>query len=166
VEHARQDRQTLDEMVNAWTHNPLLLRLAAENRRVYAIGLLWDVLEVRRARVFLRDDSQTVRWFVTERDRQFRLQHSAAAYYHAQGPARAVTPGLLATRGPSPAVIRGRTPAGARLPTPGGQTPWAGMGGHGGRAEGGAAHRRGESAGVDDRSENGTVVLVDNGDEE
>jgi hypothetical protein len=148
-------------MINAWMHHPLLLRLVSENRRVYAIGLLWDVLEVRRARVYIRDDSQTVRWFVTERDRQFRMQHEAYAY--AQGPVRGVTPGLV--RGQSPAMVQARGQTPARFLTPvGGQAQWAGMGGHGGRAEG-AAHRRGESVGVDYRSENSTVVLVDNGDE-
>ena len=44
---------------------------------MYAIEVLWDVLEARRARVLLQEDSQTIRWFVGERDRQFRIEHSA-----------------------------------------------------------------------------------------
>ncbi|KAK3906846.1 hypothetical protein C8A05DRAFT_11451 [Staphylotrichum tortipilum] len=91
VEQLQHDRQTLAEMQDAWIHHPELARMAGnwigisikngekagETRRVYAIELLWDVLEARRSRVLLRGDSQTVRWFVSERDRQFRLEHSA-----------------------------------------------------------------------------------------
>ncbi|KAK4154037.1 hypothetical protein C8A00DRAFT_33213 [Chaetomidium leptoderma] len=93
----QQDRQTLDEMHHAWTHNPRLQRLAGqENRRVHALGLLWDVFELRRtARVLVRDNSLTVGWFVAERETQSRLEYdiAQAAVAHAavaQAAARAV----------------------------------------------------------------------------
>ncbi|EAQ92516.1 predicted protein [Chaetomium globosum CBS 148.51] len=95
------DRMLLEEMCRAWTHNAVLQRLVASNHRVYAIQLLWDVCELRRRVAFgVGDDhqgntgggegggvggvvgdaaayasSQTVRWFVAERDSQFRLEY-------------------------------------------------------------------------------------------
>ncbi|KAK4128243.1 hypothetical protein N657DRAFT_676057 [Parathielavia appendiculata] len=154
MEHARQDSTTLDEMINAWTYHPLLLRLMNhENRRVYAIGLLWDVLEVRRTRVFIRDDSQTVRWFINERDRQFRIQHSAA--YNSQH-------GQYQFRAPTPVLIKGHTPF-AQFPTPAPQGQWDEVTGHGNHAIDAC---RAESAGEDDaRSENRSVVMVEEGEE-
>ncbi len=90
MEEIQQDRQTLAEMQDAWVHHPQLARMAGneigvgigignagETRGSYAIGVLWDVLDARRSRVLIREDSQTVRWFVSERDRQFRVEHLA-----------------------------------------------------------------------------------------
>ncbi|SPQ18903.1 76466a98-7a84-4c6f-9c1e-fc97e1f01ba1 [Thermothielavioides terrestris] len=78
LELMHQDRQLLREMQHAWNNQPVLLRLCRNGHRVYAIELLWDVCELRRSRVLIRDFSQVVHWFVTERDSQFRLQHTAA----------------------------------------------------------------------------------------
>jgi hypothetical protein len=90
-----QDRETLDHMRNAWNHNQILLRLVADNHRVYAIGLLWDVFELRRTRVLVNNDSQTVRWFMSERDRQVHIEHEG----HVQRQARASM-----SRGPTPVL--------------------------------------------------------------
>ncbi|AEO65827.1 uncharacterized protein THITE_2113321 [Thermothielavioides terrestris NRRL 8126] len=79
LELMHQDRQLLREMQHAWNNQPVLLRLCRNGHRVYAIELLWDVCELRRSRVLIRDFAQVVHWFVTERDSQFRLQHTAAA---------------------------------------------------------------------------------------
>ncbi|KAK4250853.1 hypothetical protein C7999DRAFT_28686 [Corynascus novoguineensis] len=98
IERMQQaDQATLDEMRGAWAHNPVLRRFLEEGaddhnsrRAYYALDLLWDVFELRRARLPLRlldDDSQTVGWFVRERHAQIRLeqqQHAeiAAARHH------------------------------------------------------------------------------------
>jgi len=60
--------------MEAWNHNPTVGRLVAENRRLYALGLLWDVFGLRRDRVHVPDESQTVHWFVAERDRIVRME--------------------------------------------------------------------------------------------
>ncbi len=66
----QHDRQTLDEMQRAWLHNPTL-RSCVDGH--YAIGLLWEVFELRRARVLVRDEGVCVRWFVGERDALARM---------------------------------------------------------------------------------------------
>ncbi|KAL2158564.1 hypothetical protein VTH06DRAFT_4331, partial [Thermothelomyces fergusii] len=94
LERMRQaDQATLEEMRAAWARHPVLARLVGDNRRVYALGLLWDVFELRRARgpPPLPDHrSLTVRWFVHERHAQFRLEHAELArrqaHAHAQPP--------------------------------------------------------------------------------
>ncbi|KAK4044566.1 hypothetical protein C8A01DRAFT_12144 [Parachaetomium inaequale] len=102
VEHMQQDRVTLDHMRNAWNHNQILLRLVADNHRVYAIGLLWDVFELRRTRVLVNNNSQTVRWFMNERDRQVHIEHEG----HVQRQVRASM-----SRGPTP-VLAAAAPRG------------------------------------------------------
>ncbi|KAL2178671.1 uncharacterized protein P884DRAFT_322721 [Thermothelomyces heterothallicus CBS 202.75] len=94
------DQATLDEMRGAWARNPVLNRLVSDNHRVYALGLLWDVFELRRSRVPVRDDSQTVRWFVHERHAQFRFQHAELA--RRQAHAGAVPPRRTAPANPAP----------------------------------------------------------------
>jgi len=93
------DQATLDEMRGAWAHNPVLRRFLEEcaddpnsRRAYYALDLLWDVFELRRARLPVRlpdDNSQTVGWFVRERHAQIRLeqqQHAEiAATRHHEG---------------------------------------------------------------------------------
>ena len=70
VSQIQHDRQTLDEMQRAWLHNPTL-RSCVDGH--YAIGLLWEVFELRRARVLVRDEGVCVRWFVGERDALVRM---------------------------------------------------------------------------------------------
>lgn len=69
VSQIQHDRQTLDEMQRAWLHNPTLRNSVDGN---HAIGLLWEVFELRRARVLVRDEGVCVRWFVAERDALMR----------------------------------------------------------------------------------------------
>ncbi|KAL2144981.1 hypothetical protein VTI28DRAFT_8210 [Corynascus sepedonium] len=100
IERMQQaDQATLDEMRGAWAHNPVLRRFLEEcaddpnsRRAYYALDLLWDVFELRRARLPVRlpdDNSQTVGWFVRERHAQIRLeqqQHAEiAATRHHEG---------------------------------------------------------------------------------
>ena len=70
VSQIQHDRQTLDEMQRAWLHNPTLRNSVDGN---HAIGLLWEVFELRRARVLVRDEGVCVRWFVVERDALMRV---------------------------------------------------------------------------------------------
>ena len=70
VSQIQHDRQTLDEMQRAWLHNPIL-RSSVDG--TYAIGLLWEVFELRRTRVLVRDEGVCVRWFVGERDALMRV---------------------------------------------------------------------------------------------
>ncbi|KAK4101740.1 hypothetical protein N658DRAFT_506902 [Parathielavia hyrcaniae] len=162
IDHGRQDRETLSEMINAWTYHPFLLRLVNyDNRRVYAIGLLWDVLEVRRTRVHIRDDSQTVRWFVHERDRQFRIQHSAA-YNPYQGQHLAPAPVPVMGRGQTPVP---RFVASVPAPAPAPQGQRGDMAGYGDRAEGARRAEPADEGDEEARSENGSVAVAEDSEE-
>ncbi|KAK4242326.1 hypothetical protein C8A03DRAFT_11428 [Achaetomium macrosporum] len=79
VEAFHQDNTLQQQMQYAWSAHPTLHGLRQDGRRLDAIGLLWDVFELRRARVWVPDNSRTVAWFVAERDSQFRIEHSARA---------------------------------------------------------------------------------------
>jgi hypothetical protein len=82
VAQYHQDNALQQQMRHAWNTNPILRNLRDnEGRRLDAINLLWDVFEVRRARVgvWVPDNSQTVAWFVAQRDSQFRMEHMARA---------------------------------------------------------------------------------------
>ncbi|KAL2018939.1 hypothetical protein VTK56DRAFT_10233 [Thermocarpiscus australiensis] len=63
------DRYILREMQYLWETNPQLVRMRQRGRGLNAIQALWGVFELRRRRHYLHDCSQTVRWFVAERDR-------------------------------------------------------------------------------------------------
>ncbi|KAG7292357.1 hypothetical protein NEMBOFW57_002392 [Staphylotrichum longicolle] len=82
---------TLNELLEAWHHSPTVGRLVAANRALFALGLLWDVLGLRRERasVSLRDESQAVHWFVAERDRLVRMETDAVVVAPAPAPAPA-----------------------------------------------------------------------------
>ncbi|GAB1311145.1 hypothetical protein MFIFM68171_01355 [Madurella fahalii] len=82
LELLHNDRQTLREMLRAWTLAlaqahcdirfvgvavPHLAGMRRAGRHAEALQLLWDVFELRRTRVDVRDYSQTVRWFVGEK---------------------------------------------------------------------------------------------------
>ncbi|KAK3310356.1 uncharacterized protein B0T15DRAFT_35126 [Chaetomium strumarium] len=79
VAQYHQDNALQQQMRYAWGAHPILRNLRQDGRRLDAINLLWEVFEVRRARggVWVPDDSQTVAWFVAERDSQFRMEHMA-----------------------------------------------------------------------------------------
>ncbi|KXX79760.1 hypothetical protein MMYC01_202825 [Madurella mycetomatis] len=82
LELLHNDRQTLREMLRAWDghghghdyahggHGPAVPHIPRMRRtglHAQALQLLWDVFELRRARVDVRDHSQTVCWFVWQR---------------------------------------------------------------------------------------------------
>ncbi|KAL2128931.1 hypothetical protein VTI74DRAFT_8455 [Chaetomium olivicolor] len=70
------DRTILNQMQQVWHTHHAMNRLRQDNFRVYAMQVLWDVFELRRARVYIPDSSQTVRWFVEEMDYQARMERS------------------------------------------------------------------------------------------
>lgn len=86
---------TLNELLEAWHHSPTVGRLVAANRALFALGLLWDVLALRRERasVSLRDESQAVHWFVAERDRLVRMETDAVVVAPAPAPAHQLQQG-------------------------------------------------------------------------
>jgi hypothetical protein len=70
------DRLTLTQMRAAWHDNNQLAAMRNQGRHLAAIQLLWHVFELRRTRVDVRAFSQTVRFFVAERDRAVQMEQA------------------------------------------------------------------------------------------